>query len=247
MKSLAKTIVTALAMATCPIAATAQDNGWDFFGSVYLWVIETNIDAATPVGSVSGTLSFSDALENLEMVFMGSLEARKGRWSLLADLFYTDLAFRDSVNPATGFTDARFSNEIVIFSGLAAYRVMEEDSFSLDVGGGFRYIHLDNSLRLRGAGPTAVISGSDGATDAVVAARATIPLAQRTSASFYADYGFGSGGDYSWQALATLNYAISDRWTLRGGYRYMDFERDVGTTNYNIDLSGLILGATYEF
>ncbi|MEM9910334.1 MAG: DUF481 domain-containing protein [Pseudomonadota bacterium] len=248
MRAISKTLATALAISTCyPLAATAQDDGWDFFGSLYTWVAETNIEARTPSGSVSGTLSFSDVLENLEMVFMGSFEARKARWSLLADLFYIDLAFRDSVDPTSGFTNARFSNEIVILSGLAAYQVYDNQNVSVDLGAGLRYIHLDSDLTLRGTGPSVTFGSSDGATDIVIATRANLPLSNRTSATFYLDYGFGSGDEYSWQALATLDYALTERWTLRGGYRYLEFERDVGTVTYDFDLSGLILGATYQF
>ncbi|MEM7073973.1 MAG: porin family protein [Pseudomonadota bacterium] len=242
-----KCACTALALSLCPAAASAQDNGWEFFGSIYLWSTSVDIDSATPLGSTSGTLSFSDALENLEFGFMGAFEARKGRWSLFTDLVYTDLAFRDTVTTIPGFTNSRFGNKITIWSGIAAYRVLEDDGVALDLGGGFRYINIDNDLTLRGAGPSTTFSGSDASTDAVVAARANIPLGDRTSATLYLDYGYASSTSNSWQALATINYDLNDRWMLRGGYRYLDFERNVGATNNDFAYSGILFGATYQF
>ena len=43
-----------------------------------------------PAGTIDTTLSFSDALENLDFAFMGVVEASKARWTLLGDFAQTN-------------------------------------------------------------------------------------------------------------------------------------------------------------
>jgi hypothetical protein len=72
--------------------AAAQTSGWSFAVSPYAWVpgISTAVDTAW--GTVEVDKSSSDVLSKLDVAFMGAFEARKGRWGLIADLFYANLS-----------------------------------------------------------------------------------------------------------------------------------------------------------
>ena len=64
------------------VGAQAQAQEWNYSGSIYLFTAETT----TGVGDQSATLSFSDALDNLNMAFMGAFEANNGQWDLLSTI-----------------------------------------------------------------------------------------------------------------------------------------------------------------
>lgn len=64
--------------------------------------------------------------------------------------------------------------------------------------------------------------------------------------TLYGDIG-GGGGDFTWQAMATMDYRLSDSTTLRAGCRWLSFERDSGSLSQDIGLGGPILGATIRF
>jgi hypothetical protein len=64
-------------MLAAPVAA--QDAGWEFAVSPYLWAsgIESSVD--TRFGTIGVDLSSSDVLSKLDFAFMGVFEARNGR------------------------------------------------------------------------------------------------------------------------------------------------------------------------
>ncbi|MFA3918786.1 hypothetical protein [Ruegeria hyattellae] len=106
-------ITTALC---CGSAVVAQDTGWRFHGSFYIYGADTD----TTIGSLESELGFSDAFDNLDLAFMGTVEARNGRWSLIADYMRTDLSFEGDT-PGPVFSGAETSLKTQFFSGYAAY------------------------------------------------------------------------------------------------------------------------------
>jgi hypothetical protein len=60
-------ILPVCGLAALSLAAPAQAQDWDFSASLYLYMAETE----TSIGNRSSTLSFSDALDNLDGSFMG--------------------------------------------------------------------------------------------------------------------------------------------------------------------------------
>jgi opacity protein-like surface antigen len=139
-------------------------------------------------------------------------------------------------------------SEMTVISGYAAYRIYEDPCFAIDLAGGFRWASLDSEVNISGgllAGTS--FSSTDDWVDPVIGVRMTGRLSERVSASFFADYGGFSGDSSTWQGLVTLGYELNDRWTLRGGYRYMEFDREINGRDFTMDLSGLLFGATYNF
>jgi len=62
----------------------AQQSDWSYEASIYLFMPETDVSLSTPMGTIDGTLSFSDALDNLDLAFMGAFAASNGSCSVLA-------------------------------------------------------------------------------------------------------------------------------------------------------------------
>ncbi|MGB5620067.1 MAG: hypothetical protein WBM78_24720, partial [Desulfobacterales bacterium] len=74
--------------ATISAAESSPENSWEFAAEVYLWGAAIGGDTAT---DSSVNISFDDLIDNLEMAFMGTFGARKGKWSFLADVIYLDV------------------------------------------------------------------------------------------------------------------------------------------------------------
>lgn len=243
-----KIVAAALLGIAFASSAAAQDTGWNYSLTTYLWATNTGVAAQAPGGqTVEAELSFSDAIKDIEFAFMGAFEARRGNFSLFTDAFYFRLS-PTNTTPGPLANEVRMESEMTVISGYAAYRVYEEPTFAVDLAGGFRYAKLDNDVSIVGGfldGDN--FSSSDDWVDPVVGVRLTGQLSDRVSASFFADYGGFSSDSTTWQVVATVGYALNDQWTLRGGYRYMEFDREINGRDFTLDQSGLLLGVTYNF
>lgn len=151
MKNSSVSIAAVLA-AWSALPAMAQQSDWAYEATIYLFAPETTAKIATPVRTIEGKLSFSDALANLDFAFMGSFGASNGRWSFLADYMYTDLSF-SSPPPGPLFTRVDTSMTTQILSGYVAYRVYDEPGAQIDLAGGFRWSDVKSSLTLQPVPP----------------------------------------------------------------------------------------------
>jgi opacity protein-like surface antigen len=244
-----KKMKTAIAAATCVLmasAASAQDMDWKYALTAYLWTTKTGVSAETPTGeTVEAELSFSDALKDLDFAFMGAFEARKGKLSLFTDGMYFKLSPTNSTpGPLTDSVTVR--TQMTVISGYAAYRVYDDPSIAVDLAGGFRWANLDSDVSTVGA-LTTEFNSSDDWIDPVVGVRVTTQLSEKVSANVFVDYGGFSSDSTTWQAALSVGYALNESWTLRGGYRYMEFDREIDGRDFSMDQSGLLLGATYNF
>ena len=236
-----KTAVLATAFALVASAAAAED--WRYSMTTYLWTTKTGISAETPLGgTVEGELSFTDALKDLDFAFMGAFEARRGKLSLFTDAMYFKLSPTNTL--PSGVVDVTMRTQMTVISGYAAYRAYEDPTVAIDLAGGFRWAKLDSDVSTSGG---LEFSNSDDWIDPVVGVRLSTQLSEKMSATLFADYGGFNGEDSTWQAVATVGYALNDKWTLRGGYRYMEFNREIDGRDVSMDQSGLLLGATYSF
>jgi opacity protein-like surface antigen len=237
-----------VACAVVASSAAAEDTGWNYSLTSYLWTSTTGVTAETPTGeTVEAELSFSDALEELDFAFMGAFEARRGKLSLFTDAMYFKLS-PSQATPGGAYGSVSVETQMAVISGYAAYRVFEQDDVAIDLAGGFRWASLDSDVNLTaGTLPAQQFSNTEDWVDPVVGIRLSSQLSERVSATFFADYGGFTDDSSTWQAVATIGYALNDRWTLRGGYRYMEFEREIDGRDFSLDQSGLLLGATYNF
>jgi opacity protein-like surface antigen len=245
---------TAIATAACVLlasaasAASAEDLDWKYGLTAYFWLTNTGISAETPTGeTVDAKLSFSDALKDLDFAFSAIFEARKGKWSLLTDGAYFKLSPTNST-PGPLTESVTVQTQATIISGYAAYRVFEAPSFAVDLAGGFRWANLDSDVSTSGGtiGDTK-FNSSDNWADPVIGVRLSTQISEKVSAILFADYGGFSGDSTTWQTLVSVDYALNDRWTLLGGYRYMEFNRQIDGRDFSMDQSGVLLGVTYNF
>jgi opacity protein-like surface antigen len=228
--------------------ASAQDGGWSFKITPYVWLPDTTIGVDTPRGTVSAELGIDDAIKDLDFAFMGAFEANRGKWSLVTDLLYFNITASEPTPFGGLFSQAAVGSKTTALSGLVAYRVHEDETFALDVGGGLRAWWLESTVTLTGLLPTERYKSSDNWVDPFIAVRAHMNFNEKWFGTLYLDGGgFGVGSDQTYQAIVSAGYNVNDKWSLVGGWRYIDFNRVKNGSKLDLKQSGVILGASYRF
>ena len=228
-----------------------QESGWQFSASPYLWMsgMKGDMGVVEEVEPVGVDLSFVDILGALKFALMGSLEARNGRFVATTDaLFLTMGADEDIDIREEDFLDVELDTKTFIATATGGYRAVDRGSMFVDVFAGGRFYSMKTSLDLEG--PQRSFSGSktENWIDPVMGARFQAPLGQNWSVQTYADIGgFGMGSHFTWQVIGLIEYDLSSRWSLTGGWRHLDIDYDHDGFVFDASMSGPILGAVYHF
>lgn len=237
----------AICMLVFPAAAHAEK--WEKAVTLYGWVPGLDASIATNYGDLEASPSGGDILKSLDMVFMGTFEAGKGRWRFIKDILYVELS--DDRNTPFGvlFANGEIGIKMTAATGYVAYSFFESDRASYELAGGVRYFDLDSRVTLNaGTLPTETARLSDDWFVPVIGIRGNWMLSDKWSATGFLDYGQSfSGSSETWQVLGTLNYNFNESWSARFGYRFMDVDKDVRGRDVDIGLSGPIVGVTYRF
>ncbi len=241
-------------------AATAQTTepqtgGWQFELTPYIWAAGMKGDVQSgPLPKTSTDVSFSDVLDVLDFGMMGAFEARKDRWGLLFDAIYMDLSMGATASgPGGALTvNANLEMKQTLLAAAAAYRTVEGRS-PVDVIGGLRYVKLEASADIDGSlfgtpGITVSRSGDKDWVDPYIGARIQHPITDRWTLVGYGDIGgFGVGSDFTWQAIAGVNYDFAKSVSGKLGYRYLSVDYDKDGFLYDMDSYGAYLGVGIRF
>lgn len=196
-----------------------------------------------PVDPVDLDLSFGDVLKAFKFAFMGAAEARRDRLVVLGDLTFIHLEAKDGIGIRDpDFLEAELDSRTAEITLLGGYRVLNKDSFKLDLLAGGRMNFFKATLQLEGPVRSAEGSEKQKWLDPLIAARGIVPLGEKWSMSFYGDLGgilFGS--DVTWQGVASVDYQISRKMTLGAGWRYFKVNYDDGDFLYNVAQSGPLI------
>lgn len=229
--------------------AVAQTSGWTFALSPYVWMPGIGASVATEWGTVEVNKSSREVVSKLNVAFMGTFEARHGRWGLIADLFYADISHSRTTPLGLLFAQGRIDTLAKALSGYAAYRVEENERVTLDLMAGFRVNSVDLDLSLAPgllAGQRIGVSGTW--IDPLIGGRARLAITDRWFATAIADVGgFSVAADLTWQAFASLGYQFNDRWSVQGGWRYVSIKKEIEGRIVETDFSGPLLGFTARF
>ncbi|MEM6481164.1 MAG: porin family protein [Pseudomonadota bacterium] len=230
------------AIALYGASAIAQEKQWKFSTTVYLFAADTT----TGIGDTRTSLSFSDAVDNLDFAFSGSLAATNGKLSLIADYTYTGLTYSGGVSGPIG-TTARTTLTTQFLTGYAAYRVFEVGQTSVDVGGGFRWFETDTQVSIDRPSGTSQRNLGGNWIDPLIMLRGTTNFSDKWAGSLTADYGGLFSDRETSQVTISINYELSDQWLLRAGYRYIDVSNRLSGEDYSFQQSGPVLGVSVRF
>lgn len=241
-------IATLLAATALAAPASAQDNAWSYKAIIYAWIpaFDTSFETER-FGTIEGSQSSNDVLGDLNFAFMGLIEAQRGRFSLIGDLLYASVSMDADRPRGFVFDESVVKTNVTAISGYGLYRVSTDPQVAFDLGVGFRAFSVDATASLLGNNRETISIGGDTSwVDPLVAARLIVPFGEKWSGTLFADIG-GAGSSETWQAIASVNYALSDRWTMNAGYRTMSIEKDIGEVPTTIKLNGPVIGFSYNF
>jgi hypothetical protein len=212
--------------------APASDD-WQFTGTLYLWAAAINGETS---GGAEFAIDFDTLLDNLDMAFMGSVEARRGPWSVLADAVYLNVGADKggtlNVPVAPDFAvpvdvDVGVKTRGWVINLLGAYTVFASARGSLDVLAGVRYLELKPAFDLKvgvpGIGGVALArSVLETDWDGVVGVKGQVRLGDSWYLPYYADVGTGQS-DLTWQVFGGVGYTF-DWGEVALVYRHMSWD-----------------------
>lgn len=237
------------AVAAMPTLATAADGeGWTFNGGPYLWGagIRGHVGHRS-TGTQFIKSDFSDIARTVDMSVMLMGEARRGPYSVLADLMYIDT---DTRNRLPG---GKLANKLEVESKTASgflgggYTVWGDADRRLDVAGGMRVWYSSTTLTFHG-GPAGGRSGSDSATwaDAMAGLRGHYALNDRFWLSSWGMAGAGQSKQ-DWDLAALAGWEFWPGFSAVAGYRAMGVNYRHDGFVYDIVQKGPLLGISGRF
>lgn len=235
-----------------PAVVPAAADDWQFQLTVYGWLTGLNGDAGVrglPPASVN--VSASDALKNLDGALMGSFSAKKGDWTFLFDLIYTDVSDSVTFGPLAGST-ADLGLKQTIVQGLAGYRLPLALPETVDLSGtvGFRYQHLSGDVDVTNAYVPFTISG-DGTQDWIDPTVGLL-LNYRINDKWFINAlgdvgGFGVSSKLTAQGFAALGYLWTPQVSTAVGYRIIYTDHEDNGFVYDMTQQGLFVSLAYHF
>ena len=233
------------------------DDGWRFKLAPYLWIPAQDGDITVKGISAPVSLSVADTFDtitdnfNLGLTLRG--EATHKEWSILADIMYLSLEVDDiplPSGPASVRQDQgtfEFAAAYEVTSGSLSNESGEYPKFKLAPLAGVRIHYLSLELDRSGAADR---SGDQAWADAFVGFRTSLSFTESFSIFARADVGAG-GSDFTWNALAGLEYRFNSWGSLLVGYRGLDVDYSEGSGadafSYDMLQHGPFLGIEVRF
>jgi hypothetical protein len=225
----------------------ADDQGWHFSVSPYLWFAGAHGTAGALGRDVSIHASAIDLLSHFNIGLMGAAEARHKRFLLNGDLLW----IRVSDSKALPFprlsavsADARLGQ--LIWTSKLGYRLIDSKKVKADANVGARFWHLGEKLSFNPSLLGLNFNSSQNWADIVVGGRVQFPLGEKAVIDTLGDVGgWNATSKLDYQFAALLGYKIRPKWTLSAGYRYLFVDyRGANSSVLNLVTSGPILGVT---
>lgn len=218
---------------------------WQFTGAVYAPLM--GLDGTLGIGPVSSQvdLPFRDILKNLDAGLTGVFEARRNRWSVTGDFIWLKLSA--SAEP-TSLAEVSLKQEELMASLALGYKIYGNETSTVELLGGAALTYLDAELDLfapRLPIPSRSRSGTQSWVDPFIGLRLRHRLSDRWG--IFATGLYGGSSDSYWQALAGVDYRISERVAIALAYRIIAVDYQNGTFLYDMKTSGPNLGVVFRF
>jgi len=264
----------ALAAALVAPAAAAQDwtaGDWKFRAQIYGWFPSVSSETTFPAASGGGStsLDLGNYMDNLRFAFMGSLEARKGKFGLLTDYIYLDfdsetgasrdLSFTGPLGavsiPADAYAGVNTRLRGWAWSLVGTYALVEKPDYEMHALGGVRLLKINTTVDWNFQGnvgtlPPFARSGAytvkDDVWDAVIGAKGLWRFGGgKWFVPYYVDIGTGQS-DLTWQAMGGVGYSFS--WgEIIGAYRHLDYKFGQDTGMKALTFSGPAIAVGFRW
>jgi len=275
-------ILGAAALLLTP-AASAQSakpgaDDWKFRASIYGWLPSIDVKSSFPVppavaaaglgANGNAEVDGGDILKSIEGVFMGTFEARKGRWGGITDLIVLNLGQTKTGSkhftiggrvlptvPGDATLSADYSLEGTLWTLAGQYAAIDEPGHNLNIVAGARYLSLDQKLNWAFSGNIGPIAlplrggtmTSDGSvTDFIIGVRGQARLGDgRWYVPYHLDIGTGQSNS-TYQAMLGIGYAF-DWGDISAGYRVLDYNLPDSKFVSDLRFSGGVIGVGFRW
>jgi hypothetical protein len=231
----------ALVLSLAAGSARADSSGMEWLGIAYLWGSGITIDARDQ----SIGLDFEDIVDNLEMSFMGHVEAQGDTLGGFVDVLFVNVGARETRQLA----ELNVDNDLTSMDIALVWSPGAERLTGSELYGGLRYVSNDFRIVVDPIppGPPESISQSDRSfNDFLLGARYIAPLSDRWRMTVQADL---SGGDTegTWSIGLYGSYLMGQHRLIAG---YKHFEMDLegrGGNDLTVTLTGPVIAYGYRF
>lgn len=244
-----------------------QARNWALQITPYIWAasLKGHISPFQRGPTIGIEKSFSDVLDDLNFGGFINIRGRYERFIFSGDIMYVNTSDSHSMGPLPSFTipgvgvipaggnaDAVVDSKQFTATAMAGYRIVDAPQLTLDALGGVRFWYISNDVTIDGSLGQNSGSASYGESfnwaDPLLGLRAFLSLTDKLSIQVQADIGgFGAGSDFTWSAMATANYRVTEHLSASLGYKVLDVDYNHGGHVYDTRLSGPVLGVTYRF
>lgn len=227
-----------------------EEKWWVHFNS-YAWITAQTGDLQ--IGSISSpvNVSFSDAIDGIDeidMAFMGGIEAGRGRWSLGVDMTYANIS-DDFAAGGIAFDSFRLDQTQWMINPFVTYRLSKTERHQFDaiLGARINIFEMDITGRFVDGGQITV-GGSREWVDPIIGLRGRWDLTDRLAIGFRGDIGgFGVASDLTWQAYVGMGWRMTAGSTLAIGYRGLGTDYAHNGFGTDIVTHGPLLGVQMVF
>ncbi|WP_411034849.1 hypothetical protein [Shinella sp. BYT-45] len=241
-----------------PVPVVDESPAWALQITPYMWAagLKGDISPFRRGPTIGIEKPFSDVMDDLNFGGFVNVWARHDRFVFSGDMMYVDTTDSRAFGPLPALiplppgtvVEGSVDTKQFMATLQGGYRVIDTQDFTLDALAGARFWHISNDVTVSALGISRSYGESFGWVDPVVGVRAFLPITDKLSVQAQADIGgFGAGSDLTWSALATVNYTITDRFSVSAGYKVLDVDYDRGGHVYDTRLSGPVLGVTLRF
>jgi hypothetical protein len=268
-KNMIRSIATLALALMLPLSATAQSvDDWKWSATLYGWFPAISGKTSFPATGTGPNIDIDadTILDAIEFVFMGSLEAQRGRYGIFTDVIYLDVegdksATRDVTIsrlaiPAGVDLNANLEIKSWLWTIAGTYGVIATPEHSMQVLAGARLIDLEAKLNWQfngniGALPPFTASGNSTASesfwDAIVGVKGKLSFGadRKWFVPYYLDIGTGESS-FTWQGIVGIGYDFS--WgAVTAAWRYLDYDFKSGKVVQDLNLSGGAIGVTFRW
>ena len=256
----------AMAAATPLFAQAPASDAWTWQATIYGWFPSINGTANFKQlpgggGEIDTDVNPEGYLSRLQFAFMGTLEARRGPWSVIGDGIYLNFGHHSarikSISGPGGNVpvpvDSGATTNLEGFVGMlaGAYAIAQQPAWRADVLAGVRYAHLKSSLDWELGVPAAGVATSGSAeaskslTDGIVGARGSVDLSRQWFAQWYVDAGAGTSR-LTWQAMGGIGYHFGWGDAILA-YRHLAYDFHDNRVASDVKFSGPAIALGFKF
>jgi hypothetical protein len=217
-------------------------------GYLFASALEGRASTTSDLPAADIDLSFRDILKDLDFGLMTAVELRRGPWSFIGDVMYSNVSPGGTL-PGPLALSAELEQKNLTLQGSVLYRVQEGATVDVDLGAGLRYWSVESEGTIAPRSPVQIgFLHKENWLDPVMIARMKADLGGGWSVTLAGDVGgSGGGSDLTWQLLGTVNYQMSDRVSLRAGYRELSADYQNDGFVYDVRMRGPVLGLSMRF